>query len=441
MLKQHNIDYQNKKIIILGIGITGLSCIKFFLANGVKPIVMDTRKIPPFISKIPKNIKLFIGKLNNSCLQSADLIIISPGITKKIPELVQAEKNGIKIISDIELFCHQADAPIIAITGTNGKSTVTSLIGEIAKTAGISVGIGGNIGIPALSLLNSGYSLYVLELSSFQLETTYSLKAISATVLNISDNHLDRYKLGLQEYRENKLKIYNNSQNRIVNIQDILTLPKNCSVDKCITFGLNNGNYLFDTKKNKLIANNQVILNAEEMHIKGQHNYLNALAALALADTINIPRNISIKALKKYSGLPHRFQLIFFNKGVSWINDSKSTNVASTKAALSSLYINGRVHLLLGGDGKSADFSPLKMHININIYKIYCFGRDAKFLAKLFPKKSIITETMEQSLHLISQNLKKGDVVLLSPACSSLDQFKNFEHRGNVFTQLAKKLG
>ncbi|CAL1329223.1 UDP-N-acetylmuramoyl-L-alanine--D-glutamate ligase [Candidatus Providencia siddallii] len=440
MIKCKKTQYKNKNIIILGLGITGLSCVKYFLKKGITPIVVDNNYIPKYLNELPKNVKLHIGKLNKTLLKNTKLIIISPGI--KITELESQEilKNNIEIISDIELFCRETNKPIIAITGTNGKSTVTSLVGEIIKSAKISVGIGGNIGIPALSLLNLGYDIYVLELSSFQLERTYSLKAFSATILNVCEDHMDRYSLNFKKYYKTKLKIYNNAKNCIINIQDFLTFPKKRLIKECISFGLDNGNYLFDTKQCVLKVNNKTVLDVNEMNIIGQHNYLNALSALALADTINIPRNISLQTLKKYSGLKHRFQLVLFNKGVYWINDSKSTNVASTEAALKSLKTSGNVYLLLGGDGKSADFSPLKKYINDN-FQIYCFGYDRKKLSKISPNKSIITKTMNESLYLLSLKLKKGDTVLLSPACSSLDQFKNFEHRGDVFTKLAKRLG
>lgn len=435
------VDYQGKNVVIIGLGITGLSCVQFFLARGVVPRVMDTRAVPPGVDQLPENVECHRGGLNNTWLQEADLIVASPGIALATPQLQQAAQSGIEIVGDIELFCREADAPIVAITGSNGKSTVTSLVGEMAKAAGISVGVGGNIGTPALSLLNAGHTLYVLELSSFQLETTSSLKAAAATVLNISEDHMDRYPLGLAQYRDAKLKIYQNAQNCIVNVQDELTLPANHTLSECISFGLNGGDYFFDTQKRQLVAKGQALLDVNEMHLTGQHNYLNALAALALADAVNIPRQACIQVLKAYAGLAHRFELVLFNKGVRWINDSKATNVGSTEAALNGLHVDGHIYLLLGGDGKSADFTPLKQYITGNNYHLYCFGRDGKVLADIAPEKSVLTDTMEQSLRQIAPQLKAGDMVLLSPACASLDQFKSFEQRGAVFAQLAKELG
>lgn len=434
-------QYQDKRVVIIGLGLTGLSCVHFFLSQGVIPRVMDTRAMPPGMDQLPENVKCHCGSLNNQWLQESDLIVASPGVALATQELQQAAMKGIEIVGDIELFCREVDAPIIAITGSNGKSTVTSLVGEIAKAAGISVGIGGNIGIPALSLLNQGHQLYVLELSSFQLETTSSLKALAATVLNVTEDHMDRYPLGLEQYREAKLRIYQNSLNCVVNAQDPLTLPLNMASNACTSFGVDKGDYYFDTHQHTLVAKGEVIINVADMNFTGQHNYTNALAALALVDIAGIPRDVSLSVLKSYTGLVHRFQLVLFNNGVRWINDSKATNVGSTEAALNGLKVDGTLYLLLGGDGKSADFSPLKAYISEDNVRLYCFGRDGKVLAQLDPEKSILSETMEQSMRCLAPNLKAGDMVLLSPACASIDQFKNFEQRGAIFAQLAKELG
>lgn len=434
-------QYQGKKVTIIGLGLTGLSCVHFFLSQGVIPRVMDTRAVPPGVEQLPENVECHRGGLNNQWLQESDLIVASPGIALATPELQQAANNGIEIVGDIELFCREADAPIIAITGSNGKSTVTSLVGEMATAAAISVGVGGNIGIPALSLLNQGHQLYVLELSSFQLETTSSLQALAATVLNVTEDHMDRYPLGLAQYREAKLRIYHNAQHCVVNAQDPLTLPTEGNSNTWTSFGVDNGDYYFDSLRRTLVAKGQTLLNVDEMHLTGQHNYTNALAALALADIAGVDRDASLRVLKNYVGLVHRFQLVLLNNGVRWINDSKATNVGSTEAALNGLKVDGTLHLLLGGDGKSADFSPLKPYLAQDNVRLYCFGRDGKQLAELEPNKSVLTETMEQSMRYLAPQLKAGDMVLLSPACASIDQFKNFEQRGAIFAELAKELG
>lgn len=436
-------DYQGKKVVIIGLGLTGLSCVDFFLTRGVTPRVMDTRQAPPGLDNLPEAVERHLGSLNDNWLLDADLIIASPGIALAHPSLSAAADAGIEIIGDIELFCREAQAPIVAITGSNGKSTVTTLVGEMAKAAGVSVGVGGNIGLPALMLLDPEKELYVLELSSFQLETTYSLRAKAATVLNVTEDHMDRYPFGLQQYRAAKLKIYENAQVCVVNADDALTMPVRGADERCVSFGIDVGDYHLNHQQGDtwLRVKGEKILNAKEMKIVGRHNYTNALAALALADAVGLPRSSSLQALTTFTGLAHRFQLAYDHNGVRWINDSKATNVGSTEAALNGLHVDGTLHLLLGGDGKSADFSPLNRYLQGNNIHLYCFGRDGAELAALRPEAATRTNTMEEAMRIIADKVQPGDMVLLSPACASLDQFKNFEQRGDVFTRLAKELG
>lgn len=436
-------DYQGKKVVIIGLGLTGQSCVDFFLTRGVTPRVMDTRISPPGLDKLPDSIERHLGSLNEDWLLSADLIIASPGIAVAHPALSAAADAGVEIIGDIELFCREAQAPIVAITGSNGKSTVTTLVGEMAKTAGVNVGVGGNIGLPALMLLEQNCELYVLELSSFQLETTFSLKAAAATILNVTEDHMDRYPFGLQQYRAAKLRVYENAAVCVVNADDALTMPVRGADERCVSFGVDVGDYHLNRQLGDtwLRVKGEKVLNTKEMKMVGQHNYTNALAALALADAVKLPRSSSLKALTTYVGLAHRFQLAWEHNGVRWINDSKATNVGSTEAALKGLHVDGTLHLLLGGDGKSADFSPLSHYLQGANVRLYCFGRDGAELVQVRPDVAEQTETMEQAMKLIASRVKPGDMVLLSPACASLDQFKNFEQRGDIFTHLAKELG
>ncbi|WP_429946367.1 UDP-N-acetylmuramoyl-L-alanine--D-glutamate ligase [Bibersteinia trehalosi] len=426
-------QYQNQTITIIGLGTTGLSCVEFFKNKQANVRVIDTRANPAGAEKLPADIPLYKGGLNREWLLSSDLIVISPGLALATPEIQEAINAGVEVVGDIELFCREAKAPIIAITGSNGKSTVTSLVSEMVTQAGMRVGMGGNIGVPALSLLKDEYDLYVLELSSFQLETTYSLKAKSATILNVSEDHMDRYDNKLENYRQAKLRIYENAENVIVNAEDQLTYPE--KEMQAVSFAENNANYT--ACNGKLYANGESIIAIDEMLIKGRHNVMNALAAIALAEKAEVPREGIIKALKTYGGLPHRFQAIKTDDGVRWVNDSKATNVGSTVAALHGLEVAGTLYLLLGGDGKSADFSELKPLINKPNIVCYCFGQDGAELAKLSPQ-SVLVETMYQAVEQIRSQLKAGDMVLLSPACASLDQFKNFEQRGDEFMKLAK---
>ncbi|WP_145590309.1 UDP-N-acetylmuramoyl-L-alanine--D-glutamate ligase [Yersinia aleksiciae] len=437
------VDYQGKKVVIIGLGLTGLSCVDFFMARGVKPRVMDTRINPAGLDKLPESIERHVGDLNQRWLLDADLIVASPGIALAHPALSDAADAGVEIVGDIELFCRENQAPVVAITGSNGKSTVTTLVGEMAKAAGWQVGVGGNIGVPALTLLKQENQLVVLELSSFQLETTSSLRANAATILNVTEDHTDRYPFGLQQYRAAKLRIYENAKVCVVNADDALTMPVRGADSRCISFGVDVGDYHLNKQQGEiwLRVRGEKVLNTREMKLTGRHNYTNALAALALADAVGIPRASSLKALTTFTGLPHRFQLVFEHNGVRWINDSKATNVGSTEAALDGLQVDGTLHLLLGGDGKSADFSGLTRFLQGDHIKIYCFGRDGEELAELRPEVSQLTETMEQAMVLLSKNLAPGDMVLLSPACASLDQFRSFEQRGDEFARLAEELG
>ncbi|MCA6952567.1 UDP-N-acetylmuramoyl-L-alanine--D-glutamate ligase [Pectobacterium polaris] len=437
------VDYQGKKVVIIGLGLTGLSCVDFFLARDVVPRVVDTRISPPGLDKLPEQVERHLGSLNEDWLMSADLIVASPGVALATPILCDAADAGIEIVGDIELFCREAQAPIVAITGSNGKSTVTTLVGEMARAAGWQVGVGGNIGLPALQLLEQPAQLYVLELSSFQLETTSSLHAAAATILNVTEDHTNRYPFGLQQYRAAKLRIYEHADLCVVNADDALTMPVRGADARCRSFGVDVGDYHLNRQQGEtwLRVDGERVLNTREIKLVGQHNYTNALAALALADAVKIPRASALTALTSFTGLPHRFQMVFERNSVRWINDSKATNVGSTEAALSGLAVEGTLHLLLGGDGKSADFSPLVPYLQGEHIHVYCFGQDGQQLAALRPDIAEQTETMEQAMRIIAERVKPGDMVLLSPSCASLDQFRSFEQRGDEFARLAEELG
>ncbi|WP_294614193.1 UDP-N-acetylmuramoyl-L-alanine--D-glutamate ligase [uncultured Gilliamella sp.] len=437
------VSYQGKNVLIIGLGITGLSCVDYFLAQNVIPKVIDTRLSPTGLDQLDKRIVYHLGGLKADWLLEADLIIASPGIAISTPELQKAAEKGIEIIGDIELFCRevnqQTNKKIVAITGANGKTTVTTLVGEIIKSAGIKVGVGGNIGRPALTLLKQDCDIYVLELSSFQLETTTSLSATVATILNISEDHMDRYPHGLMQYVEAKQRIYHNAKCCVINYDDKLTIPENNHTD-ILSFGLTQGDYHLNSQCDYLIAKEQPVLATNMMKLTGCHNYLNALAALAIVDRLMISRKFSLATIAEFQGLPHRFELVLEKNGVKWINDSKATNVGSTESALKSVVCKGKLFLLLGGDGKSADFSPLVPYLQSSNLEIFCFGRDRSLLAKLVPNITTMTETLAEAMQIIAQKVVSDDVVLLSPACASLDQFKNYIERGEQFVKLAKQV-
>ncbi len=437
------VDYRNRNVVILGLGKTGLSCVYFFINRGVNLRVMDSRTSPAGAEQLPDWIEHRFGEIDLQWLLESDLIVVSPGIPLSLPPLRMAAEAGIEIVGDIELFVREVKVPIVAITGSNGKSTVTDLLGEMASASGVETRVGGNIGEPVLNLLSDEAELYVLELSSFQLETTFSLHAAAATVLNVSEDHMDRYPEGMAQYQAAKLRIYHHAQTCVVNADDKLTLPLHPTQHRCVSFGLNVGDYHLNIQQGKtwLKAQGEKLLQSEQIHLKGQHNLLNALAALALADAINLPRANCLSALTRYQGLSHRFQLVHQQDGIRWINDSKATNVGSTVAALRGLSVQGTLWLLLGGDGKSADFTPLIPWLQSKTMRIYTFGKDAEQLSQLRPEITCQVSTLQQAIAQIRPQLKPGDTVLLSPACASLDQFENFEQRGDHFTQLARESG
>lgn len=443
-------NYRGLKIVIVGLGITGLSCVNFFLSKGVIPKITDTRLCPPEINKLPYFIEYCFGRLHDIWILQANLIVISPGVRLfDSPVLIEARQLGIEIVGDIELFAREViNTPIVAITGSNGKSTVTQLVGKMAQCAGWIVGIAGNIGIPVLSLLNKRYQLYVLEISSFQLDVTYSLNATAAIILNISEDHMDRYPGGLNQYALSKKKIYHNATICIVNDSDPLTVP---IVSKkyayIIRFGVNSSfaDYRVEYYKrcNWIVVHNKYLFKCCELKMNNYMNFSNILSALALSDSVRIPQMASLKALQHFCGLSHRFQLIYRNNGVIWINDSKATNVAASKEAVNSTMriLSGRLHLLLGGDGKSADFSKLECIIKLYDINLYCFGKDGLFLTRFGSNHIFLTKNMIEAMYVVSRRVRKKDIVLLSPACSSLDQFKSFQDRGNIFVYFAKRFG
>lgn len=447
------INYLDKKIVVIGLGITGRSCLDYFLAKNVIPKGIDTRLNIDHLDQIDSSIPIHLGSLKEDWILEADLIVISPGLPISTPIIEKAIQNGVEVIGDVELFCREVnltDQKIIAITGSNGKTTVTTLIYELLRQSGFKVAVGGNIGTPILSLLSSSHDYFVLELSSFQLETTFSLQAEIATILNITEDHMDRYPQGLEQYVAAKQRIYQQAKTIIYNIDDENTSLKSNDNEfpKRISFGLTQGDYCFDEPFSVLKAYQQPVLSLTDLQLKGIHNGQNALVVLAVGDALNIERAQIIKTLSTFTGLSHRYESIATFNGIEFINDSKATNVGSTIAALKGAHYKGTLHLLLGGVGKNADFSPLLVALvehemsraDTKKIQLYCYGRDKNKLATLIPSQSQITESLEESLIEIKKKAQSGDLVLLSPACASLDQFKNYEDRGEQFRKIVQAL-
>lgn len=443
------------KTVIIGLGETGYSCVEYFVKKNVPIVVLDTRENPPKLADLKKyypEVPFLGGKFSATILESAKEIVLSPGIPKTLPDIINHIQPNTSIIGDIELFAREVKAPIVAVTGSNGKSTVTTWVGEMAKQAGIKVGVGGNLGTPALKLLTQNPDLYVLELSSFQLETTYSLKPKVATILNICPDHMDRYE-HFEDYFQAKKRIYHQAEKVVVNRDDELILNSAPKMVEQFSFGLNAipGNSLGvglkqDTIviKKSLKSETSELLSYKELKLFGRHNAANALASLALGMAADIPLPAMVETLKTFKGLPHRCEWIREYKGVQWINDSKGTNVGATLAAISGLAhdIPGKWVLIAGGIGKNADFSPLIPLVKEHCRGLVLLGEAREELYQMF--SNVLSckrvDSLKEAVEAAAETAKEGDGVLLSPACASFDMFRNFEDRGNVFKELVLKL-
>lgn len=431
------------KVVVVGLGITGLSVVNHIVKTqpNIDVKVIDTRAEPPAKDKLPTDIKLHSGSWNMAWLLDADLIVANPGIALHTPEIQQALKANIPVVGDIELFAWAVNKPVVAITGSNGKSTVTDLTGVMAKSIGLNVGVGGNIGVPALDLLEQNADLYVLELSSFQLETTSNLHLAAAAYLNLSEDHMDRYD-GMNDYGQAKQRIFAHSQVAVVNRADKATWPNSDFAGDVVTFGDDDDANAFGLSTidgvTYLSEHHQAIMPANQMSLVGKHNSTNALVAMALLKAAGIDYKKTLDSLKSYQGLTHRCQVVAYAKGVKWVNDSKATNVASTLAALSGLECRGQLHLLVGGDGKGADFSVLVSALSELPVQLHCFGHDGTQFMPLHPSAKR-WDTMDQAMDYIASEVADEDIVMLSPACASFDQYPNFMARGDAFTALAQQ--
>jgi UDP-N-acetylmuramoylalanine--D-glutamate ligase len=432
--------------IVVGLGKSGMSLVRFLANRGVSFAVADTREHPPELATLRRDypqVEVRCGELDVEFLCRADELYVSPGLALATPALQQAAMRGVKLSGDIELFARNAKAPIVAISGSNAKSTVTTLVGEMAAAAGKRVAVGGNLGTPALDLLSDDVELYVMELSSFQLETTDQLGAEVATVLNISEDHMDRYS-GLPAYHLAKHRIFRGARQVVVNRQDALTRPLIGEGVPCWTFGLNtpdrNGFGLREENGEKYLAFQfDNLMPVRELKIRGGHNQANALAALALGHAVGLPFDAMLASLKTFAGLVHRCQWLRELNGVNYYDDSKATNVGAALAAIEGLGadIDGKLVLIAGGDGKGADFTPLQAPVAAHCRAVVLLGRDADLLAATFGDSVPLVRvtTLEEAVQRAADIAQEGDAVLLSPACASLDMFKNFEERGQLFAR------
>ena len=438
-------------VLVVGLGETGLSCIRHLAGAGGRMVAVDSRERPPRRGAVESEfpgVEIRCGRFDASLFGGAAEIVVSPGVSVREPALRAAAARGVPIAGDVELFARAADAPVVAVTGSNGKSTVTSLLAEMARRAGVRVGAGGNLGPPALSLLGRGCELYVLELSSFQLETTRSLRPAVATVLNISPDHMDRYE-NLEDYVAAKRRVLGGADTVVVeNLDDPLAANLG---GRRRTIGFSTREhprarwYLAGTGASARIMRRDAagtegatVVPLEAVPLPGLHNAANALAAFALGDAIGLDTGAMAAALGAYAGLPHRCETVATQGGVRWINDSKGTNVGATVAAIEGLGAEGPLVLIAGGVGKGADFSPLLAPAKRHLRCAVLIGRDAPRLDAVLGQG---TETrhapdLAAAVETASRVARAGDSVLFSPACASFDMFENFEARGDAFRQL-----
>lgn len=452
LLKRHfDLDSQNSKVVVVGLGDTGVSVAYYLQHMGFKFAISDSRKKPPVGDEFYQqmlDIPIFTGGFDEDVFKVATHLIVSPGIALNEKAIISAVAHGAKIVSDIDLLVCSVEAPIIAITGSNGKSTVTTMLGDMAKEAGKHVAVGGNIGIPALDLLRfdagveQTVDLYVLELSSFQLERTSVLNAVAATVLNVTPDHLDRH-ADITEYAQEKARIFDGDGCMVINADDAIVNAMKKAGRRVMTFSIHQKADFYIARMNEteyLMHDQHILMPLAELPLEGRHNAANALAALALGVAAGLDEQAMCNALRKFKGLEHRMQRVAEIAGVTWVNDSKATNIGACIAALQGY--QRKVVLIAGGDAKGADMNELTSVIKEKAKSVVLIGKDAKLIEQALngcvPVYS--AGTMAQAVKIAAGLAITGDSVLLSPACASLDQYKNYKDRGEKFKQAVLEL-
>lgn len=438
--------------VVAGLGISGVSAVNFLHEQGYQVAVTDSRPTPPGHDQIPADVKTSFGKLDQELLLQAEEIILSPGLAPQLPEIQAAIAKGISVVGDIQLLRRATDVPIVAITGSNAKSTVTTLMGLMAKDAGKKVAVGGNLGRPALDLLKDQPELLVLELSSFQLETTSHLNAEVAVVLNMSEDHLDRHG-NMLGYHQAKHRIFQGVKKVVFNRDDALSRPLVPDTTPMQSFGLNAPDLnqygvLRDADGTLWLARGlQRLIKSSDLYIQGMHNVANALACLALGEAIGLPMESMLETLKHFKGLEHRCEYVKTVHDVRYYNDSKGTNVGATLAAIDGLGAaievkKGKVALILGGQGKGQDFTLLRSSIEKYAKVVVLIGEDAPVIEQAIQgaTKILHAATLKEAVELCQRETQAEDVVLLSPACASFDMFKSYNDRGQQFVACVNSL-
>ena len=431
----------------MGLGKTGVSCIRYLAKRGVAVSATDTRRAPPGLEELGSlagTLDIRLGGFDLSLLDGASQLLMSPGVSLEEPIARQARARGIEVLGDVELFAREARAPVIGITGTNGKSTVTSLVARMAGAAGRRVLAGGNLGEPALDLLEQPIpDLYVLELSSFQLETTSSLELLAAVVLNVTADHMDRY-ADVAAYARAKARIFSKAATVVLNADDPWVAGMRREAKHTVTFSVQRADADFSLLRAGaqvlLARRGEALLDTARMKIAGLHNAANALAALALGEAAGLPMPAMLEALESFPGLAHRSAWVADIGGVRFIDDSKGTNVGATVAAVAGT--PRPVVLIAGGEGKGQDFTPLAAAFRDKVRHCVLIGRDAPAIAVALNGVCTLENaaTMVQAVQAAQRAARPGDAVLLSPACASFDMFRDYAHRGDEFAAAVRDL-
>jgi UDP-N-acetylmuramoylalanine--D-glutamate ligase len=426
--------------VVVGLGKTGASCLRYFAKHGIAAAATDSRQSPPGLAELgplAQTLDIRLGSFDLSLLDGASQVLMSPGVSLDEPIARAARARGIEVLGDVELFARAVHAPVIGITGTNGKSTVTSLVAAMAGAAGRRVLAGGNLGTPALDLLDQPVpDLYVLELSSFQLETTTSLNLTGAVVLNVTADHMDRYATVL-DYARAKERIFAHATTVVRNADDPLVRKMGGAAPKVVTFSTQrtDADYclLRDGARTFLCRHGAAVFEMERMKITGLHNAANALAALALGDAAGLPLAAMLEALETFPGLPHRSAWVADFGGVRYVDDSKGTNVGATLAAVDGM--PGPLVVIAGGLSKGQDFAPLATAFKGKVRHVVLIGKDAGDVERALAGavRSERAASMQEAVTAAARAAKPGDTVLLSPACASFDMFRDYGHRGDVF--------
>lgn len=438
--------------VVAGLGISGVAAVNFLHEKGYRVAVTDSRATPPGHDQIPAEVQTSFGQLDRELLLQAEEIIVSPGLDLKLPELQAAIAHQIPVVSEIQVLRRATDKPIVAITGSNAKSTVTTLFGLMAQEAGKKVAVGGNLGRPALDLTKDDPELYILELSSFQLETTSNLNAAVAVVLNMSEDHLDRHG-DMWGYHQAKHRIFQGVKKVVYNRDDSLTRPLVPDVTPLQSFGLNApdlnqyGILKDDDGTIWLARGRERLLKSSDMYIQGTHNVANALACLALGEAIGLPLESMLNTLKHFKGLEHRCEFVKEVNQVRYYNDSKGTNIGATLAAIDGLGAaieaqQGKVAIILGGQGKGQDFTALKDSLAKYAKLAVLIGEDANLIEHAIAGTTTILHAaiLKEAVALCQAHTQPHDVVLLSPACASFDMFKSYGDRGHQFVDCVNAL-